>query len=130
MADATVAMTVSAFPNGVDTTTRSVIIRGTAAITANGGTSPATGLPLNWAKLINGQFGSGTFIVPNVGPKQTAAGPVRATFTTSGGATKTQLYTYDTTSNSLVVWAAGAAVETGIVADTVNFEAEFIKGKF
>ena len=130
MADAAVVMTVNPYPNGVDTTQRRVKIYGTAAITANGGTSPSTGLPLSWSTLIDGNFGSGTFIIPQVGPVQAAAGPANAEFESTGNATATQTYRYDPTNDSLVVYAAGAPIETGIAADTLSFEAEFIKDGF
>lgn len=130
MADSTVAMTSNPWPKGTDTTQRRVIVYGTATITANAGTSPATGLPLNFGAIIDGNFGSGTFRVPQVGPTQIASGAQFAEFTSTTGTAEIQTYRYDPTNNSLVVLHAGAPVTTGIVADTLSFKAEFVKGGF
>jgi hypothetical protein len=128
MADATVALTSKPFPKGVDNTQRRQIVYGTAAITANAGTGPATGLPLNWAAIADGNYGTGTF-QPQVGPTQTK--PDFVTFQGQGSeATAEQLYTYDYTNNSLLVWRAGAFVQAAIAADTLVFKAEFIRGDF
>lgn len=130
MANATVQLTVNPFPKGFDRTQRTVIVRGTAVITANSGTSAATGLPISWGSMTDGNFGSGNAIVPQVGPNQIAAGPINAWFQTTGGATSAQSYSFSTANNSLIVWRAGAAVETGITADTLTFEAEFAAERF
>jgi len=129
MADATVALKVNAYPNGVDNTQRRQIVYGTATITANSGTAPATGLPLNWKALANGNFASGNFI-PQAGPNQSAK-PQFCVFQGQGSeSTNEQLYSYDYTNDSLLVWRAGAYATTGIVADTLTFKAEFIRGAF
>lgn len=124
MADATVALAAKPFPYGVDNTQRRQIIYGTATITANAGTGPATGLPLNWWAVSNP---SGGTIAPEVGPGVTT--PDFVTFQGQGSeSTVEQLYSFDYTNNSLLVWRAGAFVTTGIVADTVEFKAEFVRG--
>lgn len=126
MADATVAMNVKPFPNGVDNTQHRYIVYGTATITANSGTSPATGLPLNFTTMGDGNYNNAKPFSLQVGPTQTK--PDMAFF--DSNANVAQQYTYDYTSNSLLVWGAGAILTTGIVADTVNFKAEFIRGTY
>jgi hypothetical protein len=129
MADATVAMNVNSYPTGIDTTLNRTIIYGTATITANAGTGPSTGLPLNWATMGDGNFNNGQNFVLPVGPLQTK--PQFVIFQGNGTeSTAEQLYSYDYTNDSLLVWRAGAFVTSGIVADTVNFKAEFIKNAF
>jgi len=124
MADATVAITSKAFPAGVDNTQRRQVIYGTMAITANSGTGPATGLPLDWSKITNGNLSGGGYLQPQVGSSVSQPDFV----TVQPLAVGTQLYTYNATSDSLVVWQAGAVVTTGIVAGSVQFKAEFIRG--
>lgn len=126
MADATVAMNVNAYPKGIDTTLNRTIIYGQATITANAGTGPATGLPLNFNTMGDGNFNNAkNFILPG-GPLQ--AKPLFAEF--QSNANVGQQYSYDAASGSLLVWGAGAILTAGIVADTVNFKAEFIKNAF
>lgn len=123
MADATIALETLPYPKGVDNTQRRQIVYGTATITANAGTAPATGLPLDWTKITDGNGGSGTFI------PQASGNPQDVFFYTStDAATAAQLYTYDPTNNSLIVWRSGAPATTLIAADTVRFKAEFIRG--
>ncbi len=126
MADATVAMNVNAFPKGVDNTQHRYIVYGQATITANGGTGPATGLPLNWETMGDGNFNNVKNFTLQVGPTQTK--PQIASFVSNSNVA--QQYTYDATHNSLIVWGAGAPLTAGIVADTVNFKAEFIRGTY
>lgn len=126
MADATVAMNVNPYPKGLDTTVNRTIIYGQATITANGGTSPATGLPLSWTAMGDGTFNNAKPFVLPVGPLKTQPEIARFTSHSNVG----QLYTYDPTSNTLLVWGAGAVLTTGVVADTVDFKAEFIKNSF
>jgi hypothetical protein len=125
MADATVALATKGYPNGVDNTQRRQVIYGTATITANAGTGPATGLPIDWSKITDSSSLPAHYLQPQVGPSVTQPDWVEVQ---PSGAAVSQLYTYDSTNDSLVVWVAGAPVTTGIVADVVNFRAEFIRG--
>lgn len=127
MAAASIALTLKPYPKGVDNTQRRVIYYGTAALTAGDGTAPNTGIPLDWSKV---KQPSGTgYVTILSGPKSTK--PEEAKFQGQGTeATAEQLYTYDYTNNSVLVWRAGAQVTTGIVADTLTFKAEFIRGGY
>lgn len=129
MADATVALTVNPYPKGEDNTQRRYIVYGTAVITANAGTAPATGLPLDFTTMADGNLNNTKPFLLQVGPTQTK--PSFAEFVTAGdGATPKQLYTYDTTNNSLIVWSGGSPNTLTVAADTINFKAEFIRGEY
>lgn len=129
MAD--VAVTLESAPGlqAEDMTLRRIITYGTATVVANAGTAPTTGTPLDWATIVNGNFGSGAYTIPNVGPTAAGGGPLFAEFV-STSPTSTQSYRYSSADNSLVVLVAGAPVVIGIVADTVAFKAEFLKDGF
>ena len=116
------SITVKAWPNGVDVTRSRVIVYGTIVLAA------ATTVPvaINWASLINGNFGSGKFNVPQVGPDQLATGPdyAEAKSTTANSAES-----YQIVGNELCQYTNGTPV-TSAVADTISFKAEFLKERF
>ncbi len=116
------SITVKAWPSGVDTTKARVIVYGTIDLAA-ATTVPVT---IDWASLIDGNFGSGKFNVPNVGPSQLAAGPdyAEAKSTTANSAE-----TYQIVGNDLCQYTNGTPVTTS-VADTISFKAEFLKERF
>ncbi len=116
------SITVKAWPNGVDETKSRVIVYGTIVLAA------ATTVPvaINWATLINGNFGSGKFIVPNVGPSQIASGP---DFGEAKSTTANSAETYQIVGNNLCQYTNGTPV-TSAVADTISFKAEFLKERF
>lgn len=127
MAVASLVLTLKPYPKGVDNTQRRQILYGTAVITAGDGTAASTGIPVSWNKIKN-PSGVG-FVQPLAGPKQTK--PEVAQFQGQGTeATAQQQYTYDFTNGSVLVWVAGVQVTTGIVADTLTFRAEFIRGGY
>lgn len=126
MADATVAMEVNAFPNGIDNTQKRYIVYGVATITANAGTGPATGLPLTWTSMTDGNLNGASPFILQVGPTQTK--PAFAEFQSSGD--NVQTYTYNSANDALVVRGTTGVLTTGIVADTINFKAEFIRGTY
>ena len=116
------SITVKAWPNGVDVTKSRVVVYGTIVLAA------ATTMPvaINWSSLINGNFGSGKFNVPNVGPSQLTAGP---DYATASSTTANSAETYQIVGNDLCQYTNGTPVTTS-VADTITFKAEFIKEKF
>lgn len=127
MADATIALATHGYPNGVDNTQRRQIVYGTITITAVDGTAPATGIPIDWSKIVDSSSLPAHYFQPQVGSATTQPAWVEFMPNTAS-ATPKQLYTYDATNDSLVVWAAGSPAVTGILADVVNFKAEWIRG--
>jgi hypothetical protein len=119
MAQATITLTVSGYPNGVDNTQRHEILFGVAAILA-GGTYVTNGIPFVWAF----QAAEGGAFIPNFNNMV----PVWADFKTLAGSNQT--YEWDTVHQTLRVYIAGVEVTNGtaITADTVGFRAEFNKG--
>lgn len=116
MAATTVTFTASAFPQGVDQTARSHIIRGTAAL-GSGGTYVTGGLPVTWNLPEN--------VTPNSAFQATFWSP-------SNGF----VYVYDATNKTLRIFVTGTAANdalnelanlTAITAATLNFEAWFLR---
>lgn len=114
MAATTVTLTASAFPQGVDQTARSHIIRGTAAL-GSGGTYVTNGLPVSWN------------LPENVTPNDA----FQANFTSPSTGF---VYVYDPTNVTIRIFATGTASGdalnelanlTSITAATLNFEAWF-----
>jgi hypothetical protein len=129
MATATVTLTVTGYPNGVDNTQRHEVLFGQAALAA-GGTYAANGLPFVWAFLegIGGQF------IPNFSTMV----PVWAEFQSlAGGGTPTgtppssMTYAWDTVHQTLRIFVGGTelAAAAAIPADTIGFRAEFNRGR-
>ena len=114
--------TVSAWPKGVDVTKSRVIVYGTLTLPA----STAMPVAIDWSGLVNGQFGSGNFNIPNVGPSQIASGP---NWATAHSTTANSPETYQIVGNDLCQYTDGTPV-TVAVADTVAFRAEFTKETF
>jgi len=116
------SITVKAWPNGVDVTRSRVIVYGTIVLAA------ATTVPvaINWASLINGNFGSGKFNVPQVGPDQLTAGP---DYAEAHSTTANSAESYQIVGNELCQYTNGTPV-TSAVADTISFKAEFLKERF
>jgi hypothetical protein len=127
MADSTIALATNGYPAGVDNTQRRQVVYGTLTITAAGGTAPATGIPINWSTITDSSSLPANYFQPQVSSSTTQ--PAWVEFMPgASSATPKQIYTYDATNNSIVVWAAGSPIVTGILADVVNFKAEWIRG--
>lgn len=114
MAATTVTLTASAFPQGVDQTARSMIIRGTAAL-GTGGTYVTNGLPITW-KLPENITPNNAFLAYFQSP--------------SNGF----VYYYDPTNVTLRIFVTGTSANaalnevanlTAITATTLTFEAWF-----
>lgn len=119
MATATAALTVNAYPNGVDNTQRHQILFGLLALNA-GGTYATNGVPFTW-KFLSAEGGS---FIPNF----SATSPVWATFVSQAGGT--YQYLYDPVHGTIRIYQAGVelANAAAITADTIGFRAEFNKG--
>jgi len=116
------SITVKAWPKGVDVTRSRVVVYGTIVLAA-ATTMPVT---INWANLIDGNFGSGKFNIPEVGPSQLTSGP---DFAEAKSTTANSAETYQVVGNQLCQYTNGTPV-TSAVADTISFKAEFLKEKF
>ena len=116
------SVTVEAWPNGVDTTKSRVIIYGTIVLAA----LTVVPVAINWNSLIDGNFGSGKFNIPNVGPDQVSAGP---DFAEAHSTTANSPETYQIVGNDLCQYTNGTPV-TSAVGDTIKFKAEFLKERF
>lgn len=127
MATATATLTVNPWPKGLDNTQHRAIVYGICALSA-GGTYATNGIALNWGKLLNGNFPGDTthYIVGQWGPTQTQ--PQVAFFFSTTAATGYS-YIYDTVHNTLRIFNGGTELTNGaaITADTIAFEAEFLK---
>jgi len=119
MATATVKLTVNAYPNGVDNTQRSEILKGICALLA-GGTYVTGGLPFVWSFL----SAEGGAFIPNFNTMV----PTWADFKTLAGSNQT--YVYDSVNQKLLIFVAGVQVTNGtaVTADTIGFKAEFVRG--
>jgi hypothetical protein len=120
MAAATATLTVDAYPNGVDNTQRRQIIDGVCALSV-GGTYVTNGIPTNWSNLQSAE--GGKFL-----PQTTKSQPIQARFFTKAGGL--YQYNWDQTHNTLRILAAGVELGNGdaITADTIGFEAEYVRG--
>lgn len=122
MAVAVATLTVAAHPNGVDNTQRRQILNGICALSGPGvNTYPPNGVPLPWTSLLDGGSG-GRFT-----PQTSLAQPIVAFFFSELGSGLG--YVYDQTHNTLRIFSAGTELAAvAIPADTIGFEAEYVRG--
>ena len=127
MAAATAILTVNAYPNGVDNTQRRQALSGLCALSV-GGTYPPNGVPINWAALLDGNGGSGAFILD--GPATVGTGSVFFfSQTARNGANTNYSYLYDYVHGTLAIFLGGTEVTTGnpISTDIIGFNVEFAR---
>lgn len=119
MAQAVATLTVSPHPFGVDNTQHRQILNGICGLTA-GGTYVTLGIPLPWITMVDGV---GRFM-----PQSTATQPFLAFFFSQLGSGYG--YVFDTVHNTLRIFNGGNELvnAAAIVADTIGFEAEYIRG--
>lgn len=121
-------LTVNAYPNGVDNTLRRQEIDGTCALT---GTYVTGGIPTSWITMLDAA--TGHHFVGAFGPQTTQ--PIKARFFSIGGGETTippYSYIWDKTNNALRILNTSTGLELAaaatITADTIGFEAEFVRG--
>lgn len=115
MAQAAV-LTVNAFPNGIDTTTRELIVYGLVTFTGTGGYTTG-GIPLNWKQLTNPD---GTPLPIN------QSAPFLVYFQPLDGSLVQ--YQWSNAANTLFAQTAGAQVASGTtISGVIAFEAHFAK---
>lgn len=122
---ASITLTVNAWPNGGDNTQRREVIYGTATIVIGDGTSPTTGIPINWSAMVSGNNGG------VVQPITTKTAPQFVTFGAGTSATTlaaSTAYVYNSNIPALIVTRAGSNVATTILADVIPFKAEWVRG--
>lgn len=124
MAAATSSLKINAHPYGIDNTQRRIIVNGICTLSASGTYTNPGGVPLSWA-FTDAQGNPAT--IPQVSAAQIAAGPVSAFFfSTASGQYN---YGYNKAGNGLVIGSGGTqlANAAAITADTIGFEAEFVR---
>jgi hypothetical protein len=126
MAVAVATLTVDAYPNGVDNTQQRQVLNGICALSGPGvNTYPANGVPLPWTSMVDGNAG-GRFL-----PQTTKTQPIVAFFFSKQGnaASGNLSYAYDQTHDTLRIFTAGTELgAVAIPADTIGFEAEYVRG--
>jgi hypothetical protein len=125
MANATATLTVNAYPNGVDNTQRRQALSGLCVLLL-AGLYVANGIPINWAALLDGNGGSGAFILD--GPATVVTGSVFFfSQTARNGANTNYTYVYDYVHGTLAIFLGGTELAGGaaISTDTIGFNVEF-----
>lgn len=136
MANATVTLTLNAYPNGMDNGEKYLYCFGVAAISASPATYPTGGLALNWTTLTTVPEGAQ---IP-VNPTDIAA-PVEVRFESQAGSG--WVYRWKKSTNTLQIMAASGgtagtgapeeemtnatAIPAGVSGDTIAFKATFVR---
>lgn len=137
MAQATVALKVYTYPNGVDTSVRRTSISGQAVVSASPGTYATGGLgtlvagALNWQSLTDQTTGNAVIV------ETTASQPIMVYFTSVGGSgfvygwnkatNKFQIFTGAAAQSGLTELTSGATIPAGVSGDVIEFDADFAK---
>ncbi len=139
MASASSTLRVKPFPKGTDNNQRRQYVYGTCILSPSGTylntSSSASGIPLNWGNMQDGNFANLSPFIPAASSFSGSVKPENATFFSVGGLTTLPGYTYvynkpTTGSTTLRILNAGTELtnNAAITADNIEFEAEFIRG--